>query len=179
MFLIIRLFAIYDKRRWILYVTVPFGALSIVLSSVCLFYESSVWVFFLTDIIIPSLQSVLHARIPLEFRVSTCEWFVCAFWCPSSATHLNNQKQREGFSSCFADPITRGGSNLGAWKQPTDSFEPRIVDIFQIVIYCYYSLWHVDVRHGTGQNRTDVSRRAIKQISLIDSIDPPSRWWVL
>lgn len=33
MFLVIRLFAIYDKRRWILYVTVPFGLLNIVLSS--------------------------------------------------------------------------------------------------------------------------------------------------
>jgi len=32
-FLIIRLFAIYDKRRWVLYATVPFGLLNVVLSS--------------------------------------------------------------------------------------------------------------------------------------------------
>jgi len=35
-FLIIRLFAIYDKRRWILYVTVPFGLLNIILSCLAL-----------------------------------------------------------------------------------------------------------------------------------------------
>jgi len=32
-FLIIRLFAIYDKGRWVLYVTVPFGLLNVILSS--------------------------------------------------------------------------------------------------------------------------------------------------
>jgi len=63
-FLIIRLFAIYDKRRWILHVTVPFGALSIVLSSFA-----------------------IGASRAHSFGVP--------------GFHL------EGFSSCFADPITR------------------------------------------------------------------------
>jgi len=35
-FLIIRLYAIFDKRRWILFATVPFGLLTIVLSSLAL-----------------------------------------------------------------------------------------------------------------------------------------------
>ncbi|KLO16165.1 hypothetical protein SCHPADRAFT_901697 [Schizopora paradoxa] len=35
-FLVIRLYAIYDKRRWILYVTFPFGMLSILLSSLAI-----------------------------------------------------------------------------------------------------------------------------------------------
>jgi len=35
-FLIIRLFAIYDKKRWILYVTVPFGLLNVILSGLAL-----------------------------------------------------------------------------------------------------------------------------------------------
>jgi len=63
-FLIIRLFAIYDKKRWILYVTLPFGVLSITLSSFAIGASSA------------------HG-----------------FGVPSF--HL------EGFSSCFADPMTR------------------------------------------------------------------------
>lgn len=33
-FLIIRLFAIYDKKRWVIYLTAPFGLLTVVLSGV-------------------------------------------------------------------------------------------------------------------------------------------------
>lgn len=62
MFLIIRLYAIFDKSPWILYATVPFGLLNVVLSIVRFELKQS---FFLLP-----LTSLLQLAIASEDEMS-------------------------------------------------------------------------------------------------------------
>lgn len=114
-FLIIRLFAIYDKRRWILYVTVPFGLLNVVLSLVCLFLiKLNGTTLFLLKSFISVCRSVYERRDIWRYRPNRISTFVSIRlrFSYSFSTALDEPKSADiTLYSCYSQPNFNNGES--------------------------------------------------------------------
>ncbi len=185
MFLIIRLFAIYDKRKWILYVTVPFGLLNYCPIKCTLVYRHQL--FFLLNVSFFFYQLAIWSatlgvfEVVFFWSIRVRGYYVSALSTPFRLLLTYSNKRRGGFADsgpdCFAQPNfdTNGESRSHGGSKLT-ALETRIAIFYYLTfIYLHYYLRRLYLPSGRWQDGKNVSRKGIIHVSLIDSVNPPSR----